>query len=122
MQAARRRSDRAEPGRCRLRALPPGLRRVRGGPGQGAVIFSGCSLPEATFEGCDLSGAAFDDCNLRATTFGSGTYKATDLRGNDLSGLSGAVNLRKVVIDRHQLTDLAAAWAEDLGIAFGDER
>lgn len=88
---------------------------------KGAVIFAGCTLPEATFDGCDLSGAAFDDCNLRATTFGAGTYKGTDLRGNDLSGLAGAINLKKAVVDRHQLTELAAAWAEDLGITFGEE-
>lgn len=88
---------------------------------KGAVIFTGCTLPEATFDGCDLSGAAFDDCNLRATTFGTGTYKGTDLRGNDLSGLVGAINLKKAVIDRQQLTELAAAWAEDLGITFGED-
>jgi uncharacterized protein YjbI with pentapeptide repeats len=88
---------------------------------KGAVIFTGCALPEATFDRCDLSGAAFDDCNLRATTFGPGVYKGTDLRGNDLSDLVGAINLKKTVIDRHQLTDLAAAWAADLDIALGDD-
>lgn len=88
---------------------------------KGAVIFTGCALPEATFDRCDLSGAVFDGCNLRATTFGPGTYKATDLRGNDLSELVGAINLKKVVVDRHQLTDLATAWAVDLDITFGDE-
>lgn len=102
--------------RCRM-----DFAELTGLQAKGAVIFSGCSLPEVTFDGCDLSGAAFDDCKLHATTFGSGTYKGTDLRGNDLSGLAGAVNLRKAVIDRHQLTDLATAWAEDLGITFGDE-
>lgn len=102
--------------RCRL-----GYAELAGIQAKGAIIFTSCTLPEATFDGCDLSGAAFDDCVLLATTFGSGTYKDTDLRGNDLSGIAGAINLRKAVIDRHQLTDLAAAWAEDLGITFGDD-
>lgn len=102
--------------RCRL-----DFAELTGVQAKGAVIFTSCTLPEATFDSCDLSGAAFDDCKMRATTFGSGTYKGTDLRGNDLSSLAGAINLKRVVIDRHQLTDLAAAWAEDLGITFGDE-
>jgi hypothetical protein len=42
----------------------------------------------------------FDDCDLRLADFGLGGYRGCDLRGNDLSAISGAHRLRRVVIDR----------------------
>ena len=63
---------------------------------------------------------AFDDCVLRATSFQSGTYRGTDFRGNDLSVISGAVNLKRVIIDRHQLAGLLLVWADELGMTIAD--
>lgn len=87
---------------------------------KGPVLFAGCSLAETEIDGCDLSGAAFEDCILRATSFLPGGYTGTDLRGNDLSAVTGAMNLRRIVIDRHQLTDLSVVLADELGITFAD--
>ena len=87
---------------------------------KGPVLFVGCSLAETEIAGCDLSGAAFEDCILRATSFLPGGYAGTDLRGNDLSAIVGAVNLKRIVIDRHQLTDLAVVVADELGITVAD--
>jgi uncharacterized protein YjbI with pentapeptide repeats len=87
---------------------------------KGPVVFTGCSLTETEFTGSDLSSAVFDDCVLRATSFQPGTYRNTDLRGNDLSAVSGAVNLKRILIDRHQLTDLSLVLADELGITFAD--
>ncbi|MGI5190342.1 pentapeptide repeat-containing protein [Promicromonospora sp. CA-289599] len=87
---------------------------------KGPVVFTGCSLTETEFTASDLSGAVFDDCVLRATSFQPGTYRNTDLRGNDLSAISGAVNLRRILIDRHQLADLSLVLADELGITFAD--
>ncbi len=83
---------------------------------KGPVIFIGCSLIETELEGCDLSGAAFEDCVLRATSFQPGTYRGTDLRGNDLSVIRGGVNLKRILIDRHQLPDLSLVLVDELGI------
>ncbi|MFD7311016.1 pentapeptide repeat-containing protein [Promicromonospora sp. NPDC059942] len=87
---------------------------------KGPVVFVGCSLIETELDGCDLSGVAFEDCVLRATSFQAGTYRSADLRGNNLSVISGAVNLKRVVIDRYQLADLSLVLADELGITIAD--
>lgn len=89
---------------CRLDLAT--LVRVRAA---GPVIFSACSLREATFDGCDLTATAFDECELTLAEFGSGVYRAGDMRGNDLSGLRSVTALKKIIIDRGQLQDLAQA-------------
>ncbi|MBS2966803.1 pentapeptide repeat-containing protein [Actinocrinis puniceicyclus] len=87
----------------------------------GPVLFVRCSLPEVEFTGCDLSGALFNDCNLQLTSFGSGTYRDCDLRGNDLSALTGSANLKNVIIERTQTTQLGEALAAELNASFGDD-
>ena len=88
---------------------------------KGAVAFVGCSLTEAEFDGSDLSRAALAENRLAQTRFGPGTYRGTDLRENDLSAISGVVNLRQAFLDRHQLADLTGALAEDLDLTFADD-
>ena len=88
----------------------------------GPVLFTQCSLREAEFQGCDLSRSLFDGCDLGLTVFGQGSYRGCDLRGNDLSAISGAHHLHRVVIDRAQLLQLAEALAGDLDVSFGDDR
>ncbi|NGN93168.1 hypothetical protein G5C66_10520 [Nocardioides sp. KC13] len=88
---------------------------------KGAVAFVGCSLTEAEFDGSDLSRAAFTENRLAQTAFGPGTYRDTDLRENDLSAISGVVNLRQALLDRHQLADLTGALAHDLDLTFADD-
>ena len=85
------------------------------------VIFAGCSLREAEFTGCDLAGCLFDDCDLRLAGFGPGSYRGCDLRGNDLSAVSGAHHLKHIVIDRAQTIQLAEALAAELDVTFGDD-
>jgi hypothetical protein len=77
----------------------------------GPVLFVGCSLREAEFHGCDLAMA----------DFGPGGYRGCDLRGNDLSAISGAHHLSRVVIDRAQLPQLAESLAAELEVSFGDD-
>ena len=91
--------------------------RVRAG---GPVLFAGCSLREAVFTGCNLTGCLFDECDLPAAEFGPGTYRRCDLRGNDLSAISGAPHLKQAVLDRAQLLQLAVALSAELGVTFGD--
>jgi uncharacterized protein YjbI with pentapeptide repeats len=88
----------------------------------GPVLFVRCSLREAEFRGCDLARSLFDDCDLGLADFGPGGYRGCDLRGNDLSAIRGVHHLRRVVIDRAQLLQLAEALAADLEVSFGDDR
>jgi uncharacterized protein YjbI with pentapeptide repeats len=87
----------------------------------GPVLFAGCSLRETELIGCSLAGAAFDGCDLRLTGFGPGHYRRCDLRGNDLSAVIGAANLKRVIIDQVQTIQLGDALAAELKVTFGDE-
>jgi uncharacterized protein YjbI with pentapeptide repeats len=88
---------------------------------KGPVLFTGCSLREAEFHGCDLTRALFDQCDLSATDFGPGSYRGCDLRGNDLAAIRGAHHLKRAVVDRVQMIQLAEALAAELEVSFGDE-
>lgn len=87
----------------------------------GPVLFADCSLREAAFTGCDLAGSLFDGCNMRLTGFGPGHYRGCDLRGNNLSTLTGAAHLKHVIIDRAQVMHLGEALAAELEMAFGED-
>jgi hypothetical protein len=95
----------------RVRAVRAG----RGDPREGAY------LREAEFHGCDLASSLFDHCDLALADFGPGGYRGCDLRGNDLSAISGAHHLSRVVIDRAQLPQLAESLAAELEVSFGDD-
>jgi uncharacterized protein YjbI with pentapeptide repeats len=86
----------------------------------GPVMFAGCSLREAALMGCSLAGSLFNDCDLRQTAFGPGNYRRCDLRGNDLSVLTGASNLKRVIIDSAQTMQLGEALAAELEMTLGD--
>ncbi|MER5492147.1 pentapeptide repeat-containing protein [Streptomyces sp. NPDC002454] len=94
------------------------LTRIRAA---GPVIFSQCSLRETTFTAAELSAVAFEECDLRLTEFDGGTYRAMDLRGNDLSRIRGLGSLKQVIIDRAQTLQLAEALAVELGITYGED-
>jgi uncharacterized protein YjbI with pentapeptide repeats len=86
----------------------------------GPVLFRHCSLREADLTACNLTGALFDECDLFQTNFGPGRYVGCDLRGNDLSAAKGVHHLRRAVMDRFQLMQLAQALAAELDVTFGD--
>jgi len=87
----------------------------------GPVMFVRCQLREAEFNGCDMTRALLDECDLTRTSFGKGRYAGCDLRGNDVSTLLGASNLRRVIATSGQLTGLAQALTTELGIRISDE-
>ncbi len=87
----------------------------------GPVIFDHCSLRETEFTGCVLAGTLFDGCDLALAAFGPGRYLRCDLRGNDLSAVTGAQYLNRVIIDRAQLLQLAEALAAELDVSFGED-
>ncbi|WP_329175758.1 pentapeptide repeat-containing protein [Streptomyces sp. NBC_01477] len=88
----------------------------------GPVAFSACSLVEAELTGNDLADeTAIDGCVLRATDFRPGNYRGVDLRGSDLSAVSGAVNLTGVIISPGQEHQLARALLAGLDLTVTDE-
>jgi uncharacterized protein YjbI with pentapeptide repeats len=87
----------------------------------GPVLFTGCSLREAALTGCSLAGSLFDACDLWLTDFGAGNYRGCDLRGNDLSALTGASHLKHVIIDQAQTMQLGVALATELEMALGED-
>ena len=94
------------------------LSRIRAA---GPVMFSGCSLREAEFADCYLTGSVFSRCELTLASFGSGRYARCDFRDNDLSTATGVHYLKKVILDRAQLMQLAEALAAELNVTFGDD-
>jgi uncharacterized protein YjbI with pentapeptide repeats len=94
------------------------LSRIRAA---GPVMFSGCSLREAEFADCSLTGSLFSRCDLTLASFGSGRYARCDFRDNDLSAVTGVHYLKKVILDRVQLMQLAEALAAELNVTFGDD-
>jgi uncharacterized protein YjbI with pentapeptide repeats len=93
------------------------LSRIRAA---GPVMFTGCSLREAEFADCYLTGSLFSRCDLTLASFGPGRYARCDVRDNDLSTVTGVHNLKKVVLDRAQLMQLAEALAAELSVTFDD--
>ncbi|MFQ6194890.1 pentapeptide repeat-containing protein [Streptomyces sp. NPDC000405] len=94
------------------------LDRVRA---TGPVIFSKCSLRETTVRACALGSVAFETCDLRFAEFEGGKYRDCDLRGNDLSTLRGTAALKKVIIERAQVAQLADALAAELEVTYGED-
>jgi len=88
---------------------------------RGPVIFNGCSLESATFSGCDISRALLDECTLKDTEFINGTYRGTDLRGNDLSSVQRVWSLKHAIVSRTQDYELAAALATGLELTYGED-
>lgn len=93
------------------------LSRIRAA---GPVMFTGCSLREAEFADCHLAGSLLSRCDLTLASFGPGRYPGCDLRDNDLATVSGVHHLKKVILDRAQLMQLAEALAVQLSVTFGD--
>jgi uncharacterized protein YjbI with pentapeptide repeats len=87
----------------------------------GPVMFIRCSLRETDFEDCYFPSVLFDECDLVLANFGHGSYKGCDLRGNDLSSVTGLSNLKSVMINRHQLIQLAEAMASELNATIDDD-
>jgi uncharacterized protein YjbI with pentapeptide repeats len=93
------------------------LSRIRAA---GPVMFTGCSLREAEFADCYLTGSLFSRCDLTLASFGPGRYARCGVRDNDLSTVTGVRYLKKVILDRAQLMQLAEALAAELRVTFGD--
>lgn len=82
----------------------------------GAVAITGCSLDRARLDGCTLPGAAVTNCPMAAIELVDCVLRDADLRGSDLSTLSGLASLRGAVIGAEQLAPLAEILVRELSL------
>jgi uncharacterized protein YjbI with pentapeptide repeats len=84
------------------------------------VVFRRCVLADADFGGSEQRHVRFDGCDLRAAQLWQSKLDNVDLRGSQLEGLGGLVDLRGARISTEQLLELAPALAGQLGIRVED--
>lgn len=82
----------------------------------GPTGFVGCVLVNTNLRDCALPYAAMQGCRLRQMSFESCDLRGADLRGNQLSEVSGMSSLRGVTIEPAQLPGLTDAVMRDLGV------
>ena len=82
----------------------------------GPTGFVGCVLVNTVLRDCVLGQAAMQGCRLRQMSFESCDLRGADLRGNQLSEVSGMNSLRGVTIEPAQLPGLTDAVMRDLGV------
>jgi uncharacterized protein YjbI with pentapeptide repeats len=80
------------------------------------VSFEDCVLLEPDFANATMTDVSFDGCTLTAAQWSQATLKQVDLSGARLVAPLGLTSLRGATISRPQLTELADAFADQLGI------
>ena len=84
------------------------------------VAFVDCVVTELDLQEATVDGLTFEGCTLVQPSFGRGTYAGLDLSGATLHSPTGLAGLRGAILSRHQVIDLADAFASELGIAIAD--
>jgi uncharacterized protein YjbI with pentapeptide repeats len=86
----------------------------------GPLFFLGCSLAETEFHRSKLATAVFDGCKFAATSLDKCDLRGADLRGNDLSTITGVSSLRGARLAHDQTAGLIEAVVRDLQIDLRD--
>jgi uncharacterized protein YjbI with pentapeptide repeats len=84
------------------------------------VVFRNCDLTGADFYQATFDHVTFEGCRLRTARFHAATVKCLRITGCDLSGLTGATDLKGAVIDLDDLATLAPSLASEVGINLAD--
>jgi uncharacterized protein YjbI with pentapeptide repeats len=85
------------------------------------VRFENCLLRGVDFSGATLTRTVFAQSQLRKVNFSKASLAEVDLRGSELDIVAGPDSLRGAIISAGQLTGIARALAESLGIIVTDE-
>ncbi|MFE1166228.1 pentapeptide repeat-containing protein [Nocardiopsis sp. NPDC058789] len=85
----------------------------------GDVAFVGCSFKETEIIGSDLRDAVFDDCTF-AVDIKNTKMSGADLRGSDLSNLSGLASLHGAKVTEVQLRQLSEVMIRDLNLTIAE--
>ena len=83
------------------------------------MAFVGCSFKEAEIIGSDLRDAVFDDCAFAADIKNT-KMSGADLRGSDLSNLSGLASLHGAKVTEIQLRQLSEVMIRDLDLTIAE--
>jgi uncharacterized protein YjbI with pentapeptide repeats len=84
------------------------------------VIFRDCDLSNADFYSATFEHVTFDSCRLQAARFHAATVKCLRITDCDLTGVTGALDLRGAVVDVADLASLAPSLAGEAGIELVD--
>jgi uncharacterized protein YjbI with pentapeptide repeats len=85
------------------------------------VRFENCLLRGVDFGGATLTRTVFAESQLRKVNFSKASLDEVDLRGSELDIVAGPDSLRGAIISAGQLTGIARALAESLGIVVIDD-
>lgn len=95
---------------CRLDLA--GLRHAR----LERVVFSECRMAECELQGSALTDVLFDRCELRHATLANARLQRVEMRGCDLTGLSGGEALRGVRMPWEDVVASAHVLASVVGV------
>lgn len=81
-----------------------------------AVTLRDCQLPEADFTEVEFDQVLFERCDLRRAKFDHAKVKQLRFIGCDLTGATGAIDLRGASMDLDGVASLAPSLARENGI------
>jgi uncharacterized protein YjbI with pentapeptide repeats len=84
------------------------------------VTLSGCVIGELDLARATVRKLVLDDCRVGRLDVTGATLVDVDLRGADLSALSGIASLGGTTISSAQLVEFAPALAEHVGLVVSD--
>ena len=84
------------------------------------VVFEDCRIDELDLGGARVSRVAFPGCSIGTLALQRAELSDTDLRGADLSEITGVEGLRGATIDSAQLSLLAPLLARTAGLRVED--
>ncbi len=82
--------------------------------------FDACDLSRADFYGARLAPATVRRCSLIEADFSKAQCEGLDVRGSDLTGVTGASSLRGCTMTTDQMIPLGLALVADLGVRVED--
>jgi uncharacterized protein YjbI with pentapeptide repeats len=84
------------------------------------VRFEGCRLGEVDLGGAQVKRVSFVDCEIERLDVNRAKLEQVDLSASRIGAIAGVSDLGGATISKDQLTDLATAFADNLGITVVD--
>ena len=84
------------------------------------LTLAGCRIEELDLGGAELQRAVLADCEIDRLVLSAATLRAVDLRSASIGEIEGIAELRGTTVSPYQLTRLAPALAEHLGVRIAE--
>lgn len=84
------------------------------------VFFTNCTIDELDLGQATAKRVGFSGTTVRSLDISAAKLHAFDLRGAELSSITGIASMRGAIVDSHQLMQLAPLLAEHFGVAVRD--